>query len=186
MSLPEAGAITAIWSNVPEEYDEAIRKWHNIEHSTERLEGPGYIVLRRYNSEGGDGSHGRLTYFEGVDVETFDSSYYHQSRNNPTPWTRKSMGMIRDARRGVYGLAASCGERPRVEPAFVYTIRFDPAERTEGAEDEIVAWYREEHLPRLAALEAVVRARLFRRADEISDVPNRAVLSHVIIKPFRK
>ena len=104
MSLPEAGAITAIWSNVPEEHDEAIRKWHNIEHSTERLEGPGYIVLRRYNREGGEGSHGRLTYFEGVDVETFNSPYYHQSRNNPTPWTRKSMGFIRDARRGVYGL----------------------------------------------------------------------------------
>lgn len=168
MSLPEAGAITAIWSNVPEEHEEAIRRWHNIEHSTERLEGPGYIALRRYNSEGGDGSHGRLTYFEGVDLETFNSTYYHQSRNNPTPWTRKSMGFIRDARRGVYKLVASCGDRPRVEPPYVFTIRFDPAEG--AGEDEIIGWYEEEHLPRLAALDAVVRARLFRRAEEISDV----------------
>ncbi len=175
MSLPEAGAITAIWSNVPGAHEEAIRKWHNVEHSTERLEGPGYIVCRRYNREGGEGSHGRLTYFEGVDLATFNSPYYHQSRTNPTPWTRKSMGLIRNARRGVSGLAASCGERPRVEPPFVYTIRFDPAggaggaEGVEKAEEEIVDWYREEHLPRLAALDGVLRARLFRLADEISD-----------------
>ncbi len=167
MSLPEAGAITAVWTNVPKEHEDEIRKWHNVEHSTERLEGPGYIACRRYNSEGGDGEHGRLTVFEGVDLATFDSPYYLESRNNPTPWTRKSMGVIRDARRGVYELGVSCGDRPRVEPPFIYTIRFDPAA---GAEEEIIAWYREEHLLRLCALEAVVRARLFRRVEAVSGV----------------
>ena len=53
MPIPEAGAITILWSNVPPEHEEAIRKWHNLEHTTERLEGTGYIALHRYNREGG-------------------------------------------------------------------------------------------------------------------------------------
>ncbi|MFP6868141.1 MAG: hypothetical protein VCE91_02105 [Nitrospinota bacterium] len=77
------------------------------------------------------------------------------------------MGIIQDARRGVYSLSASGGEHPRVESPYVFTLRFDPAEG--AAEEEIAAWYREEHFPRLCALEAVVRARLFRR-NEVSDV----------------
>ena len=48
MSLPEAKAITAVWSNIPKEREGEIRKWHNLQHSTERLEGPGYIACRRY------------------------------------------------------------------------------------------------------------------------------------------
>ena len=165
MSLPEAKAITAIWSNIPKEKEEEIRKWHNLEHTTERLEGPGYIACRRYNSEGGEGHHKRLTVFEGEDLATFDSPYYRESRNNPTPWTQKSMGVIKDARRGVYTLEATSGDRPRVEPPYIYTFRCDP---TEGAEAEVISWYREEHLPRLCALDCVVRARLFRR-DAVSD-----------------
>lgn len=167
MSLPEAGAITAIWSNIPKEHEEIIRKWHNVEHTTERLEGPGYIACRRYNREGGDGQHARLTVFEGIDIATFDSPYYLESRNNPTPWTRKSMGIIQDARRGVYELKVSFGPRPRVEPPYVYTVRSNPPAE---AEEEIVRWYQEEHFPRLCALEPVLRARLFRRAEEISDL----------------
>jgi len=166
MSLPEAKAITAVWSNIPKDKEDEIRKWHNLEHTTERLEGPGYIACRRYNSEGGDGHHKRLTVFEGEDLATFDSPYYFKSRNNPTPWTRQSMGVIQDARRGVYELLATSGDRPRVEPPYVYTFRCDTAE---GAEEEVVSWYREEHLPRLSALNCVVRARLFRR-HAVSDV----------------
>ncbi len=167
MSLPEAKAITAVWSNIPKEREDEIRKWHNLQHSTERLEGPGYIACRRYNTEGGDGQHKRLTIFEGTDLATFNSPYYLESRNNPTPWTQKSMGFIQDARRGVYELAVSHGERPRVEPPYIYTVRFDPAE---GADEEIAAWYKEEHFPRLCALEPVLRARLFRRAEKVSNV----------------
>tara|TARA_B100000315_G_scaffold223719_1_gene228727 strand:+ start:129 stop:848 length:720 start_codon:yes stop_codon:yes gene_type:complete len=168
MSLPEAGAITAVWSNIPKESEDDIRKWHNLEHTAERLEGPGYIACRRYNSEGGRGGrHKRLTVFEGIDLATFDSPYYLESRNNPTSWTQKSMGVIRDARRGVYELAVSCGERPRAEAPYIYTVRSDPAE---GAEEDLIAWYEEEHFPRLCALEPVLRARLFRRAEKVSDI----------------
>ena len=59
--MPEPQAITIIWSNVPKEHEEAIRKWHNLEHTTERLEGPGYIACRRYNRGSGGGCwRGRL------------------------------------------------------------------------------------------------------------------------------
>ncbi|MBI2132909.1 MAG: hypothetical protein HYT99_08925 [Candidatus Tectomicrobia bacterium] len=165
--MPEAQAITIIWSNVPKEHEEEVRKWHNLEHTTERLEGPGYLCCRRYNRESGEGRHGRLNFFEAESLAAFDSPYYLRSRNNPTPWTRKSMSLSRDGERSIARLVASHGPRPRIEPPYLYTVRFGPAE---GAEEEIVAWYREEHLPRMCAVEGVLRGRLFRRVEELSDV----------------
>ncbi len=175
MSLPEAGAITILWSNVPPEHEEAIRKWHNLEHTTERLEGPGYIALHRYNREGGDGRHGRLNIFEGRDLATFDSPYYLESRNNPTPWTRKSMPLIQDGERSVCTLAASHGDRPRIEPPYLYTVRFGVAA---GAEDDLLAWFREEHLPRLCALEGVMRGRVFKRDPALSGLETEETRIH--------
>lgn len=173
--MPEPQAITIIWSNVPKEHEEEIRKWHNLEHTTERLEGPGYIACRRYNRESGEGRHGRLNIFEGESLAAFDSPYYLQSRNSPTPWTRKSMNLIRDGERSVARLVASRGARPRIEPPYLYTVRFDPAE---GAEEEILAWYREEHLPRLCQVEGLLRGRLYRRADGLSNVKTAETKLH--------
>jgi len=165
--MPEAKAITAIWSNVPKEHEEASRKWHNLEHTTERLEGPGYLCCRRYNREGGEGKHGRFNMFEAESLDAFTSAYYLHSRNNPTPWTRASMKLSRDGERSIASLAASHGPRPRIEPPYLYLVRFNPAP---GAEEEIAAWYREEHLPRMCAVGGVLRGRLFRHSEEVTNV----------------
>jgi hypothetical protein len=165
--MPVANAITAIWSNVPPEHQEASRKWHNLEHTTERLDGPGYIACRRYNREGGEGKHGRLNIFEAEDLGAFTSEYYLRSRNNPTPWTRASMKLSRDGERSIGSLVASHGAPPRIEPPYLYTVRFNPAP---GGEEEILAWYKEEHLPRMCALEGVLRGRLFRHSEEVTNV----------------
>ena len=174
MPLPEARAITIIWSNIPAEHTEAIRKWHNLEHTTERLEGPGYIALHRYNREGGDGHHGRLNIFEGLDLATFDNPYYLESRNNPTPWTRESMRLIKDAERSVCTLEAACGGPPRIEPPYLYSVRFGFADK----ETDLIAWFKEEHLPRLCGLEGVMRGRLFRREIKLSALETEETRIH--------
>ena len=174
MPLPEAHAITIIWSNILPEHAEAIRKWHNLEHTTERLEGPGYIALHRYNREGGDGRHGRLNIFEGADLATFNSPYYLKSRNNPTPWTRQSMKLISDAERSVCELTASCGGPLRIEAPYLYTVRFS----TTADERNLIAWFNEEQLPRMCAIEGVMRGRLFRRDLKLSKLKTEETRIH--------
>ena len=43
-------ALVAIWLNVAPENCEEFRKWHNCEHSTDRMDGPGFRVGYRYNA----------------------------------------------------------------------------------------------------------------------------------------
>lgn len=166
--MPEPQAVTAVWVNVPPEHLEEFREWHNCEHSTDRLEGPGYVALHRYMRAGGNGRHNCLNFFEGEGIEAFDSPYYLQSRNNPTPWTRKCMAYLKDTERSVYRLEASFGGRPRYDAPYVYTVRVNPAWGP-GAEEELAAWYREEHLERMCAVEGVLRGRLFRRDERLSN-----------------
>ncbi|MBI2178943.1 MAG: hypothetical protein HYU38_11520 [Candidatus Tectomicrobia bacterium] len=166
--MPEPQAVTAVWVNVPEAHREEFRRWHNCEHSTDRLEGPGYACLHRYMRAGGDGRHNCLNVFEGENLEAFDSPYYLRSRNNPTPWTRQCMAFLKDTERSVCGLAASMGERPRYDAPFLYTVHVDPPEGP-GSEAEAIAWYREEHFGRLFAVGGLLRARLFVRDERLSN-----------------
>ena len=165
--MPEPQAVTAVWVNAPEPRVEEFRRWHNCEHTTDRLEGPGYRCVHRYRRAGGDGRHEFFILFGGDDLSAFDSPYYMRSRNNPTPWTRKCMAFLRDAERSVCALAASFGERPRYDAPYIYTVRVDPSWGP-GAEAELAAWYREEHLARMCAVEGVLRGRLFVRDERLS------------------
>ncbi len=153
-------ALVAIWLNVAPQNHEEFRRWHNCEHSTDRMDGPGFRVSYRYNAMAQDAHHDFLCVFEGDDLAAFESAYYLESRNNPSPWTRKCMAFIRDAERAVLSLQESVGEPHRYDAPYVYAVSVNPA----GGEDvkrEILDWYREEHLPRLCALKGVTRGRVF-------------------------
>ena len=170
MSAPEHQAAVAIWINVSPEHREEFRRWHNCEHSTDRLEGPGFRVCYRYNAIDESAHHDILCTFEGDDLAAFESRYYLDSRNNPSPWTRKCMAFIKDAERAVFGLEASLGGRPKYDAPYVYAVSVNPG-GGKDAEAEILAWYREEHLPRLCALEGVERGRVFRYAEAATGGP---------------
>ncbi len=169
MPKAEAQALVAIWINVPRDRREAFRKWHNCEHSTDRLLGPGFRALHRYQAEDDTEHHDVLNIFEGDDLDAFGSDYYLNSLNNPTPWTRESMSFIRDAERAVYELLASSGAAPDFDAPYAYAVRLNSTGEP-GADEELIAWYREEHLPRLCGVEGVLRARLYRKFDRLSEV----------------
>ena len=58
-------ALVAIWLNVAPENTEEFRKWHNCEHSTDRMDGPGFRVGYRYNAVDENANHNILCTFEG-------------------------------------------------------------------------------------------------------------------------
>ena len=43
-------ALVAIWISVAAEHMQEFRKWHNCEHSTDRMDGPGFRAGYRYNA----------------------------------------------------------------------------------------------------------------------------------------
>ena len=169
MRAPEHKALTTIRINVPRERREDFRKWHNCEHSTDRMMGPGFQVLHRYNAVDDAEHHDMVIIFEGDSLDAFSSEYYMNSLNNPTPWTRESMKFIKDAERTVYLLQASCGEEPGFDAPYAYTVRLNST-GAPGAGEELAAWYEEEHLPRLCGVPGVLRGRLFKRVDELSSI----------------
>ena len=60
-------ALVAIWLNVAPENCEEFRKWHNCEHSTDRMDGPGFRAGYRYNAiDPENANHNVLCTFEGI------------------------------------------------------------------------------------------------------------------------
>ena len=155
----ETRALVAIWLNVAPENREEFRKWHNCEHTTERLDGPGFRAARRYGAMEEDARRNFLCVFEGDDLAAFESAYYLESRNNPTPWTRACMAFIRDAERAVFSLQASVGEPHRYDAPWLYAVSPNP--ENEAIKEEMLAWYREEHLARLHEVDGMKRGRVY-------------------------
>ncbi|MCY4381612.1 MAG: hypothetical protein OXE44_00480 [Nitrospinae bacterium] len=152
-------ALVAIWLNVDAENHEEFRKWHNCEHSTDRMDGPGFRVGYRYNAVDAGANHNILCTFEGDTLSAFESDYYKESRDNPSPWTRECMAFIKNAERAVYSLQVSIGEPHRYDAPYVYMVSPNP--ETEEMKEEMIAWYREEHLERLYEVEGMTRGRVY-------------------------
>ena len=118
-------AIVAVWITVDKRNMEEFRRWHNCEHSTDRLEGPGFNICLRYNSLSTTNVFRILNIFEGENLETFNSEYYFESRNNPTPWTQKCMSFVKDPIRVVYELTNSYGKKSKYQSPYILTVLFN-------------------------------------------------------------
>ena len=124
-------ALVAIWLNVASENHEEFRKWHNCEHSTDRMDGPGFRVGYRYNAVDAGAHHNILCTFEGDSLAAFESDYYRESRDNPTPWTQECMAFIKNAERAVYSLEVSIGEAAPLR--FALSLHGESQPRGRGA-----------------------------------------------------
>lgn len=167
MAHTEPQGLLAIWANIDPEYQREFLQWHNCEHMAERVNIPGFHVGHRYRAVADERDFWMV--YETDTAEVMQSAPYLQSQNNPTPWTRKSIAHFRDTLRTIYSLVASVGNRPALDAPYVLVVRSNPPEEP-GGEEEVIRWYKEEHLPRLCAVEGVLRARLYRRHEGISNI----------------
>ena len=158
-------AIVAVWITVDEKNMEEFRKWHNCEHSTDRLEGPGFNVCLRYNSLNGTRKFRILNIFEGNNLETFNSEYYLESRNNPTPWTQKCMSFIKDPIRVVYELTNSYGEIAKYQSPYIYTALFN----LEGSKETFFKFLEEKIKKNLLQAKNFSRFRIWSKNHELSE-----------------
>tara|TARA_A100001037_G_C15154031_1_gene642386 strand:- start:14159 stop:14860 length:702 start_codon:yes stop_codon:yes gene_type:complete len=161
----ENKAIVAVWITVHKKNIEEFRKWHNCEHSTDRLEGPGFNLCLRYNSFNGTSEFRILNIFEGKNLETFNSEYYLESRNNPTPWTQKCMSFVKDPIRVVYELTDSYGEIAKYQSPYIHTVLFN----LEGSKDIFLKNLEEKIKRNLLQSKNFSRFRIWSKNKELSE-----------------
>ncbi len=167
MSHTEPRGLLAFWANIDADYQLEYLKWHNCEHMAERVSIPGFHLGHRYQAGGEEPDF--FMVYETDTAAVMESEAYLQCQNNPTPWTRESIGHFRDSLRVIYSLVASEGGLPATDAPYVLLVRCNPPDEP-GATDEVIRWYREEHLSRLNSVKGVLRARLYRTDTKISNI----------------
>jgi hypothetical protein len=167
MVQTEPQGLLAIWANIDADYQQEFVKWHNCEHVAERVNIAGFHVGHRYRAL--DEARDFFMVYETDTADVMQSAPYLHSQNNPTPWTRQSIAHFRDTLRTIYRLVAGVGTQPALDAPYLLLVRSNPPQEPGGA-DEVIRWYREEHLPRLCAVPGTLRTRLYRADAGISGI----------------
>ena len=138
--------------------EEEFNDWYDTEHMVERINTPGFFNARRWL-----GATDPRISVSNYDLDSFDvlktPAYLSIVGDGLSPWSRR---IVRKATRicrflseqEVPGRLAGAAE---AEGMVMFAANV-PAE----FESEFNAWYHEEHLPRMAAVPGVLRARRFR------------------------
>ena len=125
MTQAEPAGLMAFWADIGPDYETRFLEWHNCEHMPERVSvprfpgGPALSRARRLVSLPDDVLH------ENADV--LGSRAYMERLNDPTPWTRESLGHFRNPSRNVYTMLAEHGRTSLREFPYLVSVRFDIA-----------------------------------------------------------
>lgn len=140
--------------------EDAFNAWYDEEHVPLRLGVPGFISARRYRATDGDGPR----YLALYDLESLDvlkSDAYRRLWREQSDRERAMLASIPFMDRRVVELVLDGPEWTRDAPHQLLVCMTPPA----GAEDDFVAWYREEHIPMLLEVPGWRRVRLCRQVE---------------------
>ncbi len=98
-------ALLAIWGEVPPEHETEHLHWLLREHAAERLGVPGFLAVRVLRSAPGR----TLILYELADAAVLSSPAYLARLDDPTPWSRRIMPMLRGFARGGGPVVAAHG-----------------------------------------------------------------------------
>ena len=158
--------------DVPPEIEADFNRWYDTEHIPERLAVPGFRAARRYRSvePGGpfpsyyEGTPRYQTLYELDSPAVLDSPAYQRLGENLSQDTQRLVPHLKNLHRGVYEeiLPDPQGRGDPVEVGGLLLVGLTvPPEHDE----EFNAWYDTEHIPYLAAVPGVLRARRFAPVD---------------------
>jgi hypothetical protein len=148
--------LLGVWMGPSAEHEADLNRWYADEHLPDRMEIPGFLRARRYESAQGEPKY--VAIYDLEDAQVLASDAYMTIAKNPTPWTQQVTGALQFFLRNEYELVQSIGESQDDAP-YMLLVRIET-----GPEhlDELDRWYTEEHLPALAAVPGVIAARRYR------------------------
>jgi hypothetical protein len=148
--------------DIPAEVEADFNHWYDTEHIPERLAVPGFRGARRYKAVEGGPAYQALYELDSLDV--LDTAEYKRLATINSEGTRRIVPQFQNMFRGVYREIAT--EVPETAaPEKVGAVLLVGLSVPVEHEEEFNAWYNTEHLPYLAAVPGVLRARRFEPTD---------------------
>lgn len=144
--------VLAFWHDVAPGGEAEFDQWHLREHIPERVAVPGFLRCRRYVTLGEPPKY--FYFYETESLDTLQSPAYLARLGDPTPWTRKTMPLVRNNKRTACRLVASAGSGMG---GVIATLELGPRP---GHEGELRAWLTGTALPGAAAHPGVVAGHL--------------------------
>jgi len=144
--------VLAFWHDVAPGGDGEFDQWHLREHIPERLAVPGFLRARRYATLGAPPKY--FYFYETESLDTLQSPPYLARLADPTPWTRRSMPLVRNNVRTACRVVATRGD---AIGGVVATIQLGPRS---GHEDELRSWLVTTALPAAAEHAGIVASHL--------------------------
>jgi hypothetical protein len=144
--------VLAFWHDVAPGGDGEFDQWHLREHIPERLAVPGFLRARRYVTLGGPPKY--FYFYETESLDTLQSPAYLARLGDPTPWTRRTMPLVRNNTRTACRVVATRGGGLG---GVIATVRLGPRA---GHEEELRAWLTGTALPAAAERPGVVASHL--------------------------
>jgi hypothetical protein len=159
MTMAGSGVL-AFWHDVVPGGDGEFDEWHLREHIPERVAVPGFLRARRYVTLGEPPRY--FYFYETESVDTLRSPAYLARLGDPTPWTRRTMPLVRNNTRTACRVTASRG---RGLGGVVATLQLGPRP---GREEELRSWLTATALPTASEHPGVVAAHLLEGDEGVS------------------
>ncbi|HWN14434.1 MAG TPA: hypothetical protein VNU02_11260 [Candidatus Dormibacteraeota bacterium] len=144
--------VLAFWHDVAPGGDGEFDQWHLREHIPERLAVPGFLRARRYATLGAPPRY--FYFYETESLDTLQSPAYLARLADPTPWTRRTMPLVRNNIRTACRVAATWGA---AVGGVIATLQLGPRA---GHEDELRSWLSTTALPGAAEHPGIVASHL--------------------------
>lgn len=162
--------------------EDEFNAWYDNEHVIERLSIPGFLSARRWQADTRPGEGKYLATYELVSPSVLETpEYLRHVGDGLTPWSRRMLGECSVFRRwACEQINPGDAMPPMMSHALFVAIGDVPVEW----EDEFNRWYDLEHLPLLAQVPGVQRARRFRdphgkpRYIALYDLADESVVRH--------
>ncbi|MBK8063212.1 MAG: hypothetical protein IPK29_03375 [Betaproteobacteria bacterium] len=143
----------------PPQMEEEFNAWYDTEHIAERLAITGFRSARRWVRDCKPGKGKYLATYELDTPGVLDTAEYKSHIGDHfTPWSRRCLGKAVVSRRWATEQInpGNGGPDPQARALLMVAANVDDAH-----EDAFNRWYDEEHLPLLAKVPGVLRARRF-------------------------
>ena len=163
MAETSAPGLLLAMMDIDPEAEGEFNHWYDIEHVPERLAVPGFLGAQRYQAVEGSPKYQALYDLESPAV--LDRPEYKKLNENPSELTQRLRPHFRNFHRGVYEQIFPTGQAAAPAPKDVQGVLLVGLSVPPEHEADVHAWYNEEHIPQLAAVPGVLRARRFAPVD---------------------
>ena len=156
--MPQLGSLIAVldYEGVnPSEFND----WYDTEHIPERLRVPGFLSAQRWLAA--DGRPLSIVNYDLADLDVLKSAPYRAiAGENFSPWSKRVIGSCKRFWR--YEGTQILPGANEVAPEGAGGLLFYATNVEPDAEDDLNAWYDNEHVPKLLAVPGTLAARRYR------------------------